>query len=334
MSDFWTSTWRQRSTWSLIFLPLSWLYRLVWLLRRWLYEHDFFKTVSLPVPVLVVGNVYVGGTGKTPLTIELVRQLQARGWRPGVISRGHGRANGIGIEVGPDSLASDVGDEPLLIRRRTGVPVWVDRQRVRAAQALLQHHAEVNVLVCDDGLQHLALHRDLELCLFDARRLGNGRLLPAGPLREPWPRKPSAGVQCHVLSSQDPPWDGAWPVRRQLDRQAVNGHGQTMSLSAFSKPVRALAAIAQPEVFFESLREMGVQLADPRAYPDHDPLVNWFGQPGETWVCTEKDAVKLWPRHPEVWAVPLQVRLPEAFIQRVDEDLRSRLSSGHGHQTA
>ncbi len=334
MSQFWHSAWRQRGGWSLLGLPLSWLYRILWMLRSWLYRSGLFKSQRMPVPVVVVGNVYVGGTGKTPLTMELVRQLQARGWRPGVISRGHGRSSAGPVEVTRGCPASEVGDEPLLIHLRTGVPLWVDRQRALAAQALLQSHPEVNVLICDDGLQHLALQRDLELCLFDARRLGNGRLLPAGPLREPWPRKPLDGAQSHVLSSENPPWNGAWPVRRTLARQAVNGLGQNMLLSACRQPVHAMAAIAQPGGFFDGLRQLGLNLETCHAYADHDPLLNWSAQPGQTWLCTEKDAVKLWPRHPQVWAVPLEVSLSEDFIQRIDEDLRARLSSGHGHQTA
>ena len=151
------------------------------------------------VPVIVVGNVSAGGAGKTPVTLALLEHLRARGWHPGVVSRGYGRRTTDCREVRSDSLALDVGDEPLLIARRAQVPVFVARQRMQAVQALRQAHPRINLIVCDDGLQHLALARDVEICVFNDEGVGNGWLLPAGPLREPWPRR----VDCVLPAAGD-----------------------------------------------------------------------------------------------------------------------------------
>ena len=168
-----------------LLVPLAWLYgllvrmhRLGWRLRG---------ATRAPVPLVVVGNLVAGGAGKTPVVIALAQALRARGWHPGVVSRGHGRDAGITRAVNASDDARDVGDEPLLISRRTGLPVWVGRRRVDAARALCTAHPEVDVLIADDGLQHRALAPDAALVVFDSRGEGNGLLLPAGPLREPVP---------------------------------------------------------------------------------------------------------------------------------------------------
>jgi tetraacyldisaccharide 4'-kinase len=282
----------------------------------------WLERVKLPVPVLVVGNVIVGGAGKTPVTIELAQQLSAQGWRIGVLSRGYARDSQAITQVTSHSAPSQVGDEPLLIHRRTGLPVVVGRDRVRAAQALLQAHPEVNLLICDDGLQHLRLWHDAALCVFDSRRTANGWLLPAGPLREPWPLR-WAAAKVWVLSSENPPWAGAWPVVRTLSKQAYNGLGQSMQVQHLPQPTHALAGIAQPQGFFTALRNAGVCLGQTQALPDHAPMDDWQPDAAGTWLCTEKDAVKLWARHPEVWAVPLQVTLPPDLVVQIDQALRA-----------
>jgi len=183
--------------------PASWLFAGLVAVRRALYQRGFYKTHRLPVPVIVVGNVMVGGVGKTPITMALVQHLKAQGWRVGVLSRGYGRKTSSTLAVTPSSNPHNVGDEPLLIARTCQVPVFVGIHRVEAGQALLSLHPDVQVLVCDDGLQHYSLARDLELCVFDERGTGNGHLLPAGPLREAWPRKPwsthASPMKCLVL---------------------------------------------------------------------------------------------------------------------------------------
>jgi tetraacyldisaccharide 4'-kinase len=298
------------------------LYQASLRLRMHLYEAGWLKRIKLPVPVLVVGNVMVGGAGKTPVTMELAAQLQELGWRIGILSRGYGRASDALIEVNKLSSASQVGDEPLLIHQRTGLPVMVGRDRVRAGLALLRAHPEINLLICDDGMQHLKLWHDAALCVFDPRRTGNGWTLPAGPLREPWPLL-SAAPYVWTLSSEEPPWSGAWPVIRRLSDLARNGQGDQILLKDLPQPVHAMAGIAQPERFFEALRAAGVPLAQTRALPDHAALNDWRPDAAGTWLCTEKDAVKLRDSCPEVWAVPLQVSLPTDLILQIDRALRS-----------
>ena len=180
--------WLQRGPLAWLLLPVSWIYGALWQLRGLAYRLDWLHSAHPGIPVMVVGNVVAGGAGKTPTTIALVQHLGRLGLQVGVVSRGHGRSSQGMCEVTDSSAAGIAGDEPLLIRRRTGVPVWVGASRLEAARALLQAHPDVRVLVCDDGLQHLALQRDLEICVMDERGPGNGWLLPAGPLREPWPR--------------------------------------------------------------------------------------------------------------------------------------------------
>ncbi|MDI9330124.1 MAG: tetraacyldisaccharide 4'-kinase [Alphaproteobacteria bacterium] len=327
----WLRVWSNRCGWALVLWPLSQIYRALLLGRRWLYDSGLLKTRRLPVPLLVVGNVMVGGVGKTPITMTLVEQLSRLGWRVGVISRGYGRESDQTQLVQTDSTEKQVGDEPLLIARRTGVPVAVSTRRWDAAVALLAQHPEVDLLISDDGLQHWAVQADLALCVFDARRLGNGWLLPAGPLREPWPLQGRHRPCTWVLSSEDPPWEGSWSVRRSLAPEAINGLGERCPLKQLPSPVHALAAIAQPHVFFDALRAWGVRLDQTQSRGDHQDLSAWHPQPPGTWVCTEKDAVKIWRQYPQVWAAPLQVSLPEALIQQITLALRSKLSSPHGH---
>ena len=184
-----TSNWQRRGPLACALWPLSLLFRALSGARAALFRAGVLKSSRLPVPVVVVGNIYIGGTGKTPLTIWLVQALQAAGMRPGVISRGHGSDADGSREVGPQSTAAQVGDEPLLIKQRTGCPVMVGRDRAATGRALLAAHPGVDIILTDDGLQHYALQRDIEIILFDGRGAGNGWLLPAGPLREPVSRR-------------------------------------------------------------------------------------------------------------------------------------------------
>src|SRR5512139_1410138 len=189
-----TGNWQRRSPLAWALWPLSLLMRVLVRLRQGLYLSGFLRRQPVPVPVIVVGNVVAGGAGKTPVVMALVQHLQAHGLHPGVISRGYGRSTRDCREVREDSPVGEVGDEPALIRRHTGAPVFVARRRIEAAHALLQAYPQTDVLVSDDGLQHYALARDIEICVFDDRGAGNGLLLPAGPLREPWPRYVDLGV--------------------------------------------------------------------------------------------------------------------------------------------
>jgi tetraacyldisaccharide 4'-kinase len=333
--------WRQRGPLAWLLWPLSLLYGGLWHGRRWLYRSGLLPTQHMPVPVIVVGNVVAGGGGKTPLVIALVQHLQAMGLRPGVITRGYGRSNRDCLPVTQQARAQDVGDEPLLIHQSTGAPVQVAAQRVDAAIALLERHPELDLLICDDGLQHLRLHRDIEICIFDDNGVGNGLLLPAGPLREPWPRACDLLVRSGKL-----PAGAAHQIDRQLATHGMRADGQTVALDSIvtatpPMQVRALAGIAHPERFFTMLRQRGLRLDATHALPDHASFdvapVAFAG--ADILLCTEKDAVKLWPLRPDALAVPLVVSLDPAFWSSFSQLLRrhgpeqwaAKLSSPHGH---
>lgn len=317
-------SWQQRSWLAWLLRPLSWPLHGLVRLRRALYRLGWLRSEGVPVPVIVVGNVVAGGAGKTPVVQALVRHLQARGRHPGVVSRGYGRQTDDCREVHANSTAAEVGDEPVLLRRSTGAPVFVARRRIAAARALLQQHPATDVLVCDDGLQHLALRRDIDICVFDDRGLGNGLLLPAGPLREPWPRP----VDLVLLNAPCPGLHG-FRAQRSLQPFARRADGSRVELAALGQPgqppLLALAGIARPETFFAMLRAQGLALARTLALPDHFDFAGWTA-PGEapyTLLCTDKDAVKLWPHQPEALAVGLELAPEPAFFEALDRLLAS-----------
>ncbi len=315
--------------------PFAWCYGALLDMRRSAYRTGRREATRLPVPVLVVGNVVVGGAGKTPTTIALVAHLRARGWRPGVVSRGHGRADAAPRAVQTDTDPALAGDEPLLIRRATGVPVWVGRARADAGRALLRAHPEVNLIVCDDGLQHWALASDVRVAVFDDRGLGNGWLLPAGLLREPWPsddapRAPQLVLQQTRDTAEAPAALTGGPpgfrARRSLAPYATNARGETLALDALAgRELTAVAGIARPEVFFDMLRARGLRLAAGIALADHADAASLEralrGSAGPV-LCTEKDLVKLaGVACAELWAVPLVLHIDPAFFAAVDERL-------------
>ncbi|WCM86228.1 tetraacyldisaccharide 4'-kinase [Acidovorax sp. NCPPB 3576] len=303
--------------------PLSCLYRAAVAARKLLYRAGVLRSERMAVPVIVVGNVIAGGAGKTPVTQAIVRHLVAQGWRPGVVSRGYGRSTDDCREVHADSSAAEVGDEPALIARSTGVPVFVARQRTQAARALLARHSRTDVIVCDDGLQHLALARDIEVCVFNDDGVGNGFLLPAGPLREPWPRP----VDCALYAGQVPGGTAhAFALTRSLAADAIRADGSTMPLAQLRHhPLHAVAAIARPQEFFAMLRAKGLTLQHTSAFPDHYDFDSWQRNEihGMPLICTEKDATKLWQSHPQALAVPLQLEIDSAFFSLLDDRLRS-----------
>jgi len=348
-------TWRRRGLAARLLWPLSWLYGLV---QGRVMARKSAQARHPEALVIVIGNVVAGGAGKTPLTIAVVQHLLQRGWQVGVISRGHGRRSGDTLAVLAHSHPDAVGDEPLLIHKRTGVPVWVARQRLDAANALLRSHPQVQVLVCDDGLQHLALARDLDICVFDERGIGNGWPLPAGPLREPWPRpvdfilRPAAGTagvsSSAVSGDATAPAAPTFSLERRLGAEAVNSAGERAPLGELAaRSPLALAGIARPQAFFAMLGAAGCPPAQALPFPDHHDFRQGPSLPeGRCVVCTEKDAVKLWPLRPDAWAVPLEVTIEDGFWHALDARLASlvgqraqapagpRLSSGDGSQTA
>jgi tetraacyldisaccharide 4'-kinase len=323
-----------------LLLPLAVLFRLAtWAHRAW-YTWGLGTVQHAPVPLIVVGNVVAGGVGKTPVVMALVEHLKQRGLSVGIVSRGHGRQDDKPQLVVDESHPDDVGDEPLLLFRRCAVPVAVARQRIDAVQLLVHAHPGVQVIVSDDGLQHHAMRHDMAICVFDDRGIGNGWPLPAGPLRETWPRQPAQGSQQWVLNTGNVPQLEGYQASRHLALQARNGLGETRPLSDWAgKPIGAMAGIAHPERYFDMLRQRGLSISAALSLTDHadtTTLERAWEQLREQQdvLCTEKDAVKLWRRHPQVWAVPLLTDLPPELLARIDAVLAAKLSSPHGHQTA
>ncbi len=338
--------WLRRGLPACLLWPAALLYGVLARLRRWSYRTGLLESQRVAVPVVVVGNVVAGGAGKTPVVMAVVRQLQAAGVRVGVVSRGYGRASGRCLEVLPATPVAESGDEPALIRRATGAPVFVASRRADAARALLAAHPLTQVIVCDDGLQHYALQRDIEIAVFDDRGVGNGWLLPAGPLREPWPerlqrgaRAGGHGVDLVLHSGAHPAFEGFTSTRR-LANYALRADGSRVPLESLAgQPLLALAGIAKPEAFFAMLRARGLQLAETLALPDHYDFDSYprLLDKGYNVICTEKDAVKLFPKHPGLLAVPLEFSPEPAFFSALDAlllPLLSPLPSPHGHQTA
>jgi tetraacyldisaccharide 4'-kinase len=320
--------WLQRGTLARLLWPLSLLYGALAAIRRALYRRSILQTERVGVPVIVVGNVIAGGSGKTPVVMAVVRRLQARGWKVGVVSRGYGRATDDCRAVQDDSDPREVGDEPALIRRSTAVPVFVARRRAEAARALLALHSDTQLIVSDDGLQHLALARDIEICVFDDRGTGNGWLLPAGPLREHWPRRCDL-----VIHTGTRPAFAGFTARRALADHALRLDGTPVPLASLAgRALVAVAAIAKPEAFFQMLRERALVPQQCIALPDHHDFSDWTPPPGSgyTLICTEKDAVKLWRRVPDALALPLVFEPEPAFFSALD----AKLSSLDGHQAA
>ncbi|MFA7487436.1 MAG: tetraacyldisaccharide 4'-kinase [Lysobacteraceae bacterium] len=269
------------------------------------------------VPVIVVGNLAIGGAGKTPLTIALAQALSRRGFRPGVISRGYGRRGTTPHRVQALDTPATAGDEPLLISRRAEVPVAVAARRIDAAR-LLTASGDVDVLIADDGLQHYALARDIEILVIDGvRRLGNARMLPAGPLREPASRRNACDFVVHNGGAPAP---GEIPMRLELLHAHPLAGGAAKALETLAgQKVHAVAGIGHPERFFNSLRELGLEV-EPHAFADHHTFsaadLDFSDQAPV--LMTEKDAVKCTAfAQPHWYAVPASARLPEAFFDAV-----------------
>lgn len=301
-------------------LPLSWLFGFVAGLRRHLYRIGIFRSKRVGAPVVVIGNINVGGSGKTPVVIAVVEALRAAGHRPGVVSRGYG-ALVPGVRVLREGDSADaVGDEPGLMRER-GIPVAIGPDRVRAATGLLYTH-KVDVIVADDGLQHYRLARACEVVVIDGRRrFGNGALLPAGPLREPVSRLSSVDV---VLTS-GPPVAGEYGFRLIPDACVRLSDGETRPLRSFrGVRVHAVAGIGDPRRFFDMLARQGVYVT-PHPLPDHHRFRGDELQFGDDLpvLVTEKDAVKCRGMAPtETWMVTVKAHLDPAAIARIIRCIR------------
>jgi tetraacyldisaccharide 4'-kinase len=340
--------WIRRGFLAYALLPLSLLYIGITALRRHLYRVGIFESKRVNAVVIVVGNVVAGGAGKTPTVIEIVKFFQQRKIRVGVVSRGYGRKSSACEEVHPNASAYTSGDEPKLIQSVTGVPVFVAAQRYLGAVALLAKYPDIRVIVCDDGLQHYELCRDIEVCVFDDRGLGNGWLMPSGPLRENWPRNPvlEAGQlndRLLILHTGQHPQFAGFRASRNLSGTLKRVDGVSISVAEFlksnEKPLLAIAGIAQPEIFFRMLRMMGIPIVQTMALPDHSDFHELSLHKLENFqlICTEKDAYKLWETQPDALAIPLEQHSEPDFFAYLDTCmnalLEAKLSSPHGHET-
>ena len=334
--------WRTRGWMARLLWPMAQIHKLLVGLRRALYRRGVLASERFSLPVMGVGNVVAGGAGKTPLVMALVKHLQASGLSVGVISRGYARSGQHSLEVTSSTPVGASGDEPALIRRTTDAPVFVANRRADALRDLLATYPATSVVVCDDGLQHYALQRDIEIAVFDDTGVGNGWLLPAGPLREPWPERQRQGIDLVLHTGRMPAFDGFASMRR-LAAHAFAANGRQVLLTDLTHcPVVALAGIAHPENFFDMLRAVGLTLEKALAWPDHhifgaDEL---DGLAGQTVLCTEKDAVKLFAlpglTELDLLAVPLEFSPEPAFFDALDAlltPLISQLPLPHGHQT-
>ena len=318
--------WLTRGPLAIALWPLSLLFGAVVRIRRSLYASGRLPVRQLDVPVIVVGNLIVGGAGKTPTVIAIVQMLQRRGFTPGVVSRGYGRRDDSVQAVDDDTPAHQAGDEPLLIRRRTKAPVAVGRDRVATAEFLLSVAPDVDVIVCDDGLQHHRLGRALQVLVFDERGIGNGWLLPAGPLREPLPpRTPPHSLVLYNAKRRTTRLKGEIASRSLAGIALLNDwrRGAAPSLAALAvmqreapQPILAAAGMAQPQRFFAMLRDRGLSITK-CPLPDHHDFktLPWPADTPDVLV-TEKDAVKLDPARvgsTRVWVATLDFALPASF---------------------
>ena len=317
--------WYRLSPLHLVLWPLSVLFGAVAALRRHFFRAGLLASARVPVPVIVVGNINAGGTGKTPCVIWLVGWLRERGFNPGVISRGYGGNAATARPAMAESDPHDVGDEAVLLARRCACPVWIGASRVAAARALLAAHPQCNVMVSDDGLQHYALERDVELVVLDGERgCGNGMLLPAGPLREPLGRLETVDALIinggavfppDMLPSGVPAFDmqlagDTFYALREPRGEVGPGHFVHL-------PVRAMAAIGNPQRFFNHLHDLGISFTA-RAFPDHHAytVADCAAGAKTAVIMTEKDAVKcerLAGEHDSWWALRVDAVMDPAL---------------------
>ncbi len=335
MANWFQKQWLTFTLWHILLIPLAWIFGFVTFTRKLLYKNGWLNSYRLNVPVIVVGNINVGGTGKTPLVIWLAGQLKVAGYKPGIISRGYGgNAKGV-LPVFFHSHPQDVGDEPVLLAKHTHCPVYVSQNRVAAGQALLKAHPECNVVISDDGLQHYRLHRDVEIIVFDgAKGFGNGALLPAGPLRESVARlsevdavvsngKAASAIKVlHV--------DGIVPIEMQLASGSfynlIDNNLKVDAQYFANQQVLAIAGIGNPERFFQQLQRLGLNFQS-RAFSDHHAFQpqDFEQVTAEVIVMTEKDAVKCRSfAQSNYWVLPVVAVINEDLIQIVLNKLQHK----------
>ena len=328
LSRFFNNVWYGNGWQCVLFLPLSWFFSQVVKLRRFAYAQAWKKSKAYPVPVIVVGNISVGGSGKTPLVIWLVELLKQSGYRPAIISRGYGgKAANWPQQVRIDSDPVIVGDEAVLLARRCQCPIAVGPERCDAIEALLEHTG-CDVIVSDDGLQHYAMQRDIEIAVVDSiRRYGNRRLLPAGPLREPVARLEN--VDFIVSNGVARRGEYAMLIKGIMARNLVTD--KTQGLERFSgQTVHAVCGIGNPDRFFAALKKFNITLIE-HAYPDHYPFSEYevYFEDDLPILMTEKDAMKCQRfKNPQHWFVPVQAELNKHFAPRLLALLEKRKHDG------
>ena len=316
--DFFTKIWYGKSKLYLLLLPASWAFCLVRYFRYKMYLFGWIKSSKIPKPVIVVGNISAGGTGKTMLIIELVNQLSKAGYKPGVVSRGyHGKSPVWPLSVTKNSDPILVGDEPVLISKKTSCPVVVSPSRVEACETLLNRY-NCDVILSDDGLQHYGLQRDIEIAVIDGQRqYGNGHCLPAGPLREPKSRLKL--VDRIVVKNADLDVGVKMSIEHG-DLYDIENPEKTTSLSTFKgKKVHAVAGIGNPDSFIKEIQDEGIEVVE-HCYEDHHDYRQRDFKFNDDMpvIVTEKDAVKIKSFHPAgVWVLPVRPVLPKAFYDDI-----------------
>lgn len=321
------SIWLSRGWIACLLWPLSLLFFLVVAIRRFAYKNRWLSSVRLPVPVVVVGNIFVGGTGKTPVVIWLFNVLKKAGFTPGIISRGYGAHAKNPLIVKENSPVEQVGDEPLLISQKTQAPLVVCHSRVAAGLALLEAFPQVDIIISDDGMQHYALERDIEIMLFDNRGGGNQWMLPAGPLREPVSRH----GDFTIINGHNYPSPGNPIYKNPIFKmelinvyayQLVNPQNKCLLTQIKSKALLAAAGIGHPERFFASLRKAGLTF-DTLSLADHyDFKKNPFESlQVDTILLTEKDAVKcasspMLSKDERLWVVPAEAKMDSNELEK------------------
>ena len=344
MEAWLTKEWQRNSFWQIFLRPVSWLFRLLVAIRRDAYRTGLLRSTAVGVPVIIVGNIGVGGTGKTPLVLALVEALSARGKKCGIVTRGYHRhskqAVTDAIRVVPAGAQSGVvSDEATLLASRSGVPVYAAANRVDAAETLLRNHRQVDVIVSDDGLQHYALKRDLEICVIDGMRgLGNGALLPAGPLREPASRLRAVDaivvnrngryLDAARFSTTTPAFDMTLANELFINLKTQRRVDVEAALAIFGGlRVHALAGTGNPQRFFAHLAHLGVRPSSTASFPDHFDYhaCDMPGTEVEIILMTEKDAVKCGLFADErMWFMRVDAVLSNVFTEFVIHRLSDR----------
>lgn len=307
---------------ALLLWPLSKLYGALLNFRFGLYIMGYKPQKRMTVPVIVVGNIFIGGTGKTPMVIWLVEFLRMHGWNPGVISRGYGADSEAVREVNENALATEVGDEPLLIAQSTACPIMVGRQRAAVAAHLLAQHPSVDIIISDDGMQHYGIARDVEILMFDQRGIGNGFLLPAGPLRETAARRRDFTILNSSLD-QIPVGIGESMLQMRLQpgilTQLADSQSKSELIKMRGKKILAAAGIGHPQRFFELLANHGLEF-ESMPLPDHFTYTSdlFEQKDAEIILITEKDAVKCrqlagLKEDQRIWVVPVSAQIDAQF---------------------